>query len=74
MELGFATDYTPGVKTSVPVTERELIMSVAGESSDHAAEIEAAAGGPNALEQLSDDIIRLARAHVMRRRCRSSGS
>ncbi len=64
VELGFATDYTPGVKTSIPATERELIMSAASESSDHAAEIEAAAVGPNALEQLSDDIIRLARAYV----------
>ncbi|MEW9532842.1 XRE family transcriptional regulator [Microbispora sp. NPDC049125] len=64
VELGFASDYSPGVKTPVPTTERELIMSAASESSDHAAEIEAAAIGPNALEQLGDDIIRLARAYV----------
>ncbi|MFC0860924.1 XRE family transcriptional regulator [Sphaerimonospora cavernae] len=64
VELGFATDYSPGVKTPVPTTERELIMSAAGESSDHVAEIEAASIGPNALDQLSDDVIRLARAYV----------
>lgn len=64
VELGFATDYTPGVKTVLPVPEWELVMSSAGESSDHAAETEAAAIGPNALEQLGDDVIRLARAYV----------
>lgn len=64
VELGFATDYSPGVKTPVPAPEREMIMSAANESSDHAAEAEAAVVGPNALEQLSDDITRLARAYV----------
>ncbi|GAA4199909.1 XRE family transcriptional regulator [Microbispora amethystogenes] len=63
VELGFATDYTPGVM-SVPATERDVFMSAASESSDHAAEIEAAAVGPNALEQLGDDTLRLARAYV----------
>ncbi|MFG1879311.1 XRE family transcriptional regulator [Sphaerisporangium sp. NPDC049003] len=64
VELGFATDYTPGLRTTAPALERELIMSAASESSDHAAETEAAAIGPNALEQLSEDVTRLARAYV----------
>ncbi|MEV5407293.1 XRE family transcriptional regulator [Thermopolyspora sp. NPDC052614] len=64
VELGFATDYTPGIKTAAPTLERELIMSAASESSDHAAEIESAFVGSNALEQLEDDVTRLARAYV----------
>lgn len=68
VELGFGTDYTPASTRSVegtaPRRERELIMSAAHESSDHAAAAEAAGVGPNALEQLADDIVRRARSYV----------
>ncbi|NRQ32120.1 XRE family transcriptional regulator [Nonomuraea sp. NN258] len=73
MELGFGTDYTPvdvtvlshSVEPEGTITrEWELIMSAANESSDHAARAEAASVGPYAMEQIAEDIVRLARSYV----------
>jgi hypothetical protein len=39
-------------------------MNAAHESSEHAAAFESASVGPNALEQIGEDILRIARAYV----------
>ncbi len=44
--------------------EWDLVMNAAHESSEHAAAFESASVGPNALEQLGEDILRIARAYV----------
>ena len=40
------------------------MMSAAHESSEHAAAFESASVGPNALEQIGEDVFRLARAYL----------
>ncbi|HVB42942.1 MAG TPA: hypothetical protein VNF47_09590 [Streptosporangiaceae bacterium] len=47
-----------------PGVEWDLVMNAAHESSEHAAEFESASVGPNALEQIGEDILRIARAYV----------
>lgn len=44
--------------------EWDLVMNAAHESSEHAAAFESASVGPNALEQIGEDILRIARAYV----------
>jgi hypothetical protein len=42
----------------------DMVMSAAHESSEHAAAVESASVGPNALEQIGEDVLRIARAYV----------
>ncbi len=50
---------TPGYEG----VEWDLVMSAAHESSDHAAAFESASVGPNALEQIGEDVLRIARMY-----------
>ena len=54
-------------RSSTHGVEWDLVMNAAHESSEHAAAFESASVGPNALEQIGEDILRIAqigRAHV----------
>jgi tetratricopeptide (TPR) repeat protein len=55
---------TQTARTSDRGVEWNLVMNAAHESSEHAAASESASIGPNALEQISEDILRIARAYV----------
>jgi tetratricopeptide (TPR) repeat protein len=51
-------------RPSTQEVEWGLVMNAAHESSEHAAAFESASVGPNALEQIGEDILRIARAYV----------
>jgi tetratricopeptide (TPR) repeat protein len=42
----------------------DLMMNAAHESSEHAAAVEAASVGPNSLEQIGEDVLRIARSYL----------
>lgn len=51
-------------RSSIQGVEWDLVMNAAHESSEHAAAFESASVGPNALEQIGEDVLRIARAYV----------